>query len=407
MLSEALILSFRSLYNHRARSILTALGVLLGILLVVVTGGVGASFQQQMINQTSIGGARAIQFAVGNKANLSFHYLPVFTENEKTLIGSTPHVIRVAPVNLYFSATQQATISSPDGTSHVLLDALTATTPDFFTINDLAFAAGSAFRDDQPQIVLGAGAAQQYGLKVGEQVTLSLPQVNQLPPTWTISGILAPLPATLFGDSSYLNGLIALPLAPVGSASHFEAIDAQVDSTDNLVAAEQSIEQRLNASPELQQALSGSGYQVIGLSRIDNVKSVSQILGQVQLFVIIIAVLAAIIGGIGIANTMLVTVAERMRQIAIMRAVGATRGQVRLLFLTESVLVAAVGIVIGILLGLALALLISLAAGFPVVFAGWTIGVGVILGVFVGIGAGFYPAHRAAAINIREVLTYE
>ncbi|HLZ24841.1 MAG TPA: ABC transporter permease [Ktedonobacterales bacterium] len=407
MFAEAFAQALRSYRAHRLRSLLTAVGVMLGILLVVVTGCVGAAFQQAMINQTKIGGERSIQFTVGSKANLSFHYLPVFDDTNLLAVASTPHVVRTAPVNVYYSGAEPVSIALSDGSQHPLVSAVTATTPDFFTIDDLTFAQGGAFASAQPQLVVGAGTADQYGLHLGDQVVLTLPQVSAQPFTLKVAGILARLPNTLFGNSGVYNNLLAVPIALLPSTGRYVALDAQVDSTANLTATESGIEQRLNAVPAIQVALTKSGYQVIGLSQADNVATVGALLGQVQIFVIVVAALAAGIGGIGIANTMLVTITERTRQIGIMRAVGATRRQVQQMFLVESLVISVVGTVAGILLGLLLSTGITLAAAFPLSFAVWSLVVSAVLGLVVGTVAGLYPASRAARINIKEALAYE
>jgi putative ABC transport system permease protein len=115
--------------------------------------------------------------------------------------------------------------------------------------------------------------------------------------------------------------------------------------------------------------------------------------------VVAIAAISLVIGGIVIMNIMLVTVTERTREIGVRKALGAKRKDILLQFLIESALLASIGGLIGVLLGIGLAKVITLAIGFPSVVALWSIAVGLIVAISVGLFFGIYPAHKASALD--------
>ncbi|MCX7995847.1 MAG: ABC transporter permease [candidate division WOR-3 bacterium] len=123
--------------------------------------------------------------------------------------------------------------------------------------------------------------------------------------------------------------------------------------------------------------------------------------------IVAIAVISLIVGGIGIMNIMLVSVAERTREIGIRKAVGASNQNILLQFLTESSVLALVGGIIGIILGVLLALLISIVSPLKAAVSLWMIILGFGFSAAVGIFFGMYPARKAASLNPIEALRYE
>jgi len=120
-----------------------------------------------------------------------------------------------------------------------------------------------------------------------------------------------------------------------------------------------------------------------------------------------IAAISLVVGGIGIMNIMLVSVTERTREIGIRMAVGARPNYVRLQFLTESIVLSLMGGVIGILIGGAIAALVSNRLGWPTLVSGLSVLVSFAFATVIGIFFGYYPAHKAAALDPIEALRYE
>jgi putative ABC transport system permease protein len=120
-----------------------------------------------------------------------------------------------------------------------------------------------------------------------------------------------------------------------------------------------------------------------------------------------IAAISLLVGGIGIMNIMLATVAERTREVGVRRALGATRRDIAAQFLVESSLLTSTGGVLGTLLGLAGSTLIQGLAGWPTALSPWMLVVALATALAVGIGFGFYPAWEAAHLEPMEALRHD
>ena len=149
-------------------------------------------------------------------------------------------------------------------------------------------------------------------------------------------------------------------------------------------------------------------FRLIGDYNQVEMKEIYQNITRVGFIAIIaIAAISLVVGGIGIMNIMLVSVAERTREIGIRKAVGASNTNILAQFLVESVFLALIGGVIGIMIGLLLAWLISVVSPLKASVSLWMIMLGFGFSAAVGIFFGIYPARRAASLNPIEALRYE
>lgn len=128
---------------------------------------------------------------------------------------------------------------------------------------------------------------------------------------------------------------------------------------------------------------------------------------NIYLVTIGVAAISLIVGGIVVMNIMLVSVAERTKEIGLRMAVGARPADILRQFLMEAVVIASVGGVLGLFLGFGLALLISMLIGFPTLISWLSVGLGIGVSSLVGIVSGLYPAWRAAALNPVDAMRYE
>ncbi|GAA0800484.1 ABC transporter permease [Spirilliplanes yamanashiensis] len=232
-----------------------------------------------------------------------------------------------------------------------------------------------------PAVVLGATAARRLGVTApGVRVWLG--------GAWyAVTGILAPVPLAPELDASALVGwssaaaLLDFDGAPTtvytrSAEPAVEAVRAVLAATVNPAAPNEVTVSRpsdaLAAARATDAALNGL---LLGLGAV-----------------------ALLVGGVGVANTMVISVLERRPEIGLRRALGATRGQVRTQFLVESLLLATLGGVAGVLTGALVTAGYALSRDWPPVVPGWALAGGVAATTLVGAVAGLYPAMRAAAL---------
>ncbi|MEE9571933.1 MAG: FtsX-like permease family protein, partial [Candidatus Neomarinimicrobiota bacterium] len=142
-------------------------------------------------------------------------------------------------------------------------------------------------------------------------------------------------------------------------------------------------------------------------SNAELIESFSGFTAGVKLFAFAVSIIALVVAGIGIMNIMLVSVTERIKEIGIRKAIGATRRDILTQFLAEAVFLSEFGGIVGVLLGLAggnlVAILLNVPAKIPV---DWAI-IGLVVCSVIGIGFGIYPAYKAAKLDPIDALHYE
>ena len=207
-----------------------------------------------------------------------------------------------------------------------------------------------------------------------------------------------------FGQSELNAETLVIPITVQQYFTRVERIDplyVQVRSPDEVGAVTVQVREILESRHR-----AGASYKVENLSGILNAaKSIAQVL---SLVLVLVSAIALIISGIGIMNIMLVTVTERTREIGIRMAVGASRREIQLQFLTEAVLISVSGGTFGILAGVALPLSVQyFADNLRIPISMWSIGIAFTVSSLVGLVFGMLPATRASRLNPTEALRYE
>jgi len=202
---------------------------------------------------------------------------------------------------------------------------------------------------------------------------------------------LFPPPANPFGMQPRLTGKV-------------NAIYVQARGAEFVPGAIRQVTDALQIRHHIQ-AGSVNDFDVRDLSQIAQARESSSRI--MALLLAAVASISLLVGGIGIMNILLVSVTERTREIGIRMAIGARRVHVLLQFLAEAVLLSAAGGVAGIIVGIAISQVISLVAHWPTLISPTSIAVGFLFSAAVGIFFGFYPARKAAHLDPIEALRYE
>ncbi|THV21737.1 ABC transporter permease, partial [Glycomyces paridis] len=241
-----------------------------------------------------------------------------------------------------------------------------------------------------PAVVLGSGAAEQLGITgSGDGVQVFLGG------RWfTVVGVLEPVALAPELDLAVLVGWEAaatyLGFDGHATAIYTRAEERYVADVAGVLAA--------TANPEAPDEVSVErpSDALAAKNAIDSAFT-GMLLG--------LGAVALLVGGVGVANTMVISVLERRSEIGLRRSLGATRGQIRLQFLAESLLLSALGGVGGVVLGTAVTAVYASSRGWPAVVPYWASAGGVAATLFIGAVAGLYPAVRASRLSPTEALS--
>lgn len=401
-LGEMLASAFRGVTANKMRSILTMLGVMIGVASVILLLAVGNGSAQQVRDAISSLGTNTLTVrgtggggGMQGGSSTSGATKQITTEVSDALAAAgLGHVAAVVP-QVSTSLTVSSTTTSEESVS------LVGTTPGYFDVTTASIASGSAF--DEADLTSSAKVAV-----IGSALATSLfPSGSALGQTivvdgtsFSVVGVLESQSSTGITDS---NSVVIAPLTRVqhsftgyGAVSTLtvEAIDS-----DSVAAAQAEIElmldQLLGVGPDDTAPYTVTDQSSLLETQQESADSFTLLLGAV-------AAISLLVGGIGVTNVMLVTVTERTREIGIRKALGATRGAIMGQFLAEAAALTLIGGILGVVAAL-IGTNFEINGTVPVVLdysIPLALGVSVAIGIFFGV----LPASRAARLRPIQAL---
>lgn len=408
-LRDTILTAFEAVRTHGLRSSLTMLGILIGIVAVILSVGIGEGAQAQVradINQlgtnilvvspgsaTSSTGARG---GLGSASTLTVQNAAAMTDNP-----SAPDVAAVAPVA---TANVSLTYDTTNWSTTLL-----GTTPSWRTVRSRDMASGRFITDsdeisDAPVIVLGPDTAAELfpGVSpLGQSVTYNGTQLR-------VVGVLSPLSSS---EAVSNNDLAIVPYSVfaerlIGGSSRnsVNTIYVKATSSSTLSAAYQETDSLLlnlhnigtTGTPDFSIATQQS--LLSAANKVDSTMS---------LMLAGIAVISLLVGGIGVMNIMLVSVTERIPEIGLRKALGAHPSSIRSQFLMEASILGFAGGVLGVVIGLVGAVVIPRVSSTRIELSGPAAIGGVVVAVIVAVLFGVYPATRASSLAPIDALRSE
>ncbi|MET0491627.1 MAG: ABC transporter permease [Actinoplanes sp.] len=383
--ADVLRVGAAGLRTRPLRIVLSALGIAIGIAAMLAVVGISASSRADLDRTLDALGTNLLTVAPGQ----------TMTGEDAKLPGeSIPMVRRIGPVR---SVTATGRVDAkvyrneyiPEGETGSI--AVLAAQPDLPGTVGARLTAGRWLAEsaDGPAVVLGAGAAQRLGIEApGPRVWLGS--------RWfSVVGLLAPVPLAPELDSGALVGWSA--------AQRLLGFDTS-PTTVYTRSDERSVEQ---VRQVLAATVNPKAPSEVKVSRPSDALAAARAADSALNGLLLgLGAVALIVGGVGVANTMVISVLERRAEIGLRRALGATRGQIRLQFLCESLLLATLGGVAGVLIGAAVTAAYAAYRSWPPVIPAWALIGGVAATMLVGAAAGLYPAARAARLPPSQALSH-
>ena len=403
--------ALRGLKTQKSRSVLTILGIVIGITAIMMVMSLGQGAQNLILSQIQSIGAKVIGIAPGRHPKGPTDIISTFTDSlkEKDLDAlqkktNVPHLSKIMPIVFgsdsmaYGNDTYRPTIFGVNSY--------------FADIYDLSAGSGRLLTEDDVKsyadvVVIGTKVRDElFGNSdpVGEKVKIK-------GRNFKIIGVMKQK-----GQASFLN-FDDTAVIPYTSAQryifgikYFHRFAIEADSEENVNSTVEDIKITLRNSHNIDDPSKDDFFVE---TQADALEMVGTIMNILTLFLAAVAAISLLVGGIGIMNIMLVSVTERTREIGLRKALGATEKNILTQFLLEAMMLTVVGGVVGILLGASLSFAISLILTnfvnlnwpftFPVQAAFLGIGVAAIVGLIFGI----YPARKASRKSPIEALRYE
>ena len=402
-------MAIRSLRGHRLRSALTVVGIVIGIAAVVTFVTFGASLKADVVGQIDSSTANNIYLISAPSGDEGFPESPqpVFTENDISEIDEIQGTERVVPQGTL------RTSALTFGNDTVARQQMTVTTPAAFEGVD--FLEGRGFGQGTNEIVVNGQARNVFDRRLAVNDTVTVQRRSNETIETTVVGVVnrtaSQLPFQTFAGQPrfylptepHYDGVVESPNLGVNQRA-YPQVTVVADPSD-LTDTKTRIETYLNASDA--QQLKPATYEISARTGGDIADSLEDLIDRLTRFVTGLAVISLVVGAVGIANIMLVSVTERTREIGIMKAVGARNRDVLLIFLAESAILGAVGSVLAIPLGVAGGWVATSYADIALTLVPFWFGVAVLVGVAVGVLAGLYPAWRAAKVDPIDALRRE
>jgi len=384
-----------NLFSAKLRSILALLGILVGTASVVAMMSGGELATNEALKQFKTLGTDLLavnisemsEQPVGSQNNLSL-------QQANGILSSDKNILAVAPYTQLYSPMQF--------NGHDINGSVLGVTESFSKVTHVEMAAGRFISDLDHYAafcVIGDEVYQQI-----KKNTLLNPLGQQIQigkNIFTIVGIAKPWIENSFVYAS-VDHAVLLPVQATLILSKYSNINNIIVKLADHSASDAV---QINIENYLRQVNPGKKYFFRSAKElVAHMAKQSEIL---TVFLGLIGGVSLLVGGIGVMNIMLVSVVERKREIGIRLAVGATRSDIRSLFLTEAVMLAAAGGLLGIIIGIAIAFLIALFWQWEFTFFLLPPLVGFFVSAITGVFFGFYPAHKASQLDPIQALRSE
>ena len=404
---DLLIETFLSLTANKARSFLTILGIVVGITSVIVMVAFGQGTSASITSSVSSMGANLLTISPGSAASsrigggfgMGASTNSITLKDVAAIKAQVANITAVSPVT---SSSYQ--VSAEASNTNV---AVTGTAYDFPTIRNYTVQYGSWFTDTQQGnaarvAVLGPDTASTlFGsadTAVGQKI-----RVSGQP--FTVIGV-----TKTKGSSGFLNNDAAVYIpfdtfqAHLSKSTGISSVYVEASSQDAMAKVESDISALLLTRHGIADS-ANADFRI--QNQADIASTLSTITTTLTLLLGSIAGISLVVGGIGIMNMMLTTVTERIREIGLRKALGATRADLTSQFLAEAIALTMMGGIVGITLGWLISWAITTFSSYTTTVSLYAVLLAVGVSTGIGIVFGYYPARRAAKLDPIEALRYQ
>lgn len=404
---STLIMAIRSLKINKMRSILTSLGIIIGVSAVIIMLAVGTGASKKIAKDMESMGSNLLMIrsasATSGGVRMGFGTKPSLTLKDADAIEKSARgVLAVAP---YSSGTAQLTYGNQNWSTTI-----GGTTASYLFIRNYEILTGRNFI---PEDIKNNTKVAIIGNTVANELFGDVDPINK---TMRIGNVPFKIIALLktkgqSGMGMDQDDLVFIPITTAQKKvfgtdfpGSIKMINVKAQSDEVMQTTEEDIDEILTKRHNIGKTQE-KDFEIRNLAQMQetiksSAKTMSILLGA-------IASVSLIVGGIGIMNIMLVSVTERTKEIGIRMAIGAKGSDIRIQFLIESFLLSVIGGVIGVLIGVTGAKAIQIFSDMSISISGFSIALSLGFSGAIGVLFGYYPAYKASLLNPIDALRYE
>jgi putative ABC transport system permease protein len=394
-------IALRAMRRNKMRTLLTMLGMIIGVAAVIAAIGIGNGAKAQVEGQIASLGQNVVSVFPGSMSSGGARggwgsFSTLLPEEAKAI---EREVLGVVAVSAEVRDRQQVMANGMNWNTQVLGES-----PEYLSIRAWGLQSGDMFTDGD---VNSAAKVAVIGKTIVDQLFSGADPIGEtlrirnMP--FKIVGVLRPKGVNFFGQDQ--DDVVIIPytsaMRRVSRRQYLSAILIQATSPSQMAQIQS------DTTALLQQRRPGRDPDFIVRNQLELAQAATASSKTMTWLVGAIASISLLVGGIGIMNIMLVSVTERTREIGIRMAVGARSHDILLQFLIEAVTLSALGGVLGICLGVGSAHFISAKTSWPALVSSTSIVIAFVFSAGVGIFFGFYPARKASKLDPIDALRYE
>lgn len=393
-------MAFRAICHHVIRSLLTLLGIVIGIAGIIAISAIGKGAQQKAREQFLAYGAKTVSISSGNWMS------PTKKKPKQLTLDDVNAIKSQCPAVQYISPECYKPHASVEYEGNETSADIVGCAPSKLLITEREIGMGQSFTqqhlDRKENVAILPPALADLFFKQKDCIG-SIIRINKVP--FTVVGVLAPPKVKGKWDGLGLSRIfIPFTTHQKYYGKWINQIDMSTYAHEDVPEVVRQVEKIFRAAHQLEDGESND-FMVWDMQTF--AQAAEEASKSVGLFAIIAAFIALLVGGIGVMNIMLVAVQERTKEIGIKGALGATMNIIRMQFLFEAVAICMVGGILGIIFGVGASFVLDHWLGIPAIIELMPVVLAFFFTALIGLGFGFYPAERAARMSpVKALIEY-